>query len=123
VPLTDEHRRGVVDPIAALVIGGIRAAGAKGSPCQGTLPIYTGWNRFDLRFAPLPGESDSRRQVCQVTAIPIAGHRVGENMASTVVNSREIRVAFTGRDASGLLLPDRITVPILVGTLTLKRKS
>src|SRR5260370_40060336 len=49
IPLTEAHRHGVVDPMSAALIG-VSGSGEVLSPevCRRTLPIFDGYQRFDL---------------------------------------------------------------------------
>src|SRR5579871_1385842 len=85
VPLTDDHRKGIVDPLSALLIpvggsGDVVAAEA----CRRTLPIFDGRRRFDLALAFKRMDRVKAAKgyagpavVCAVTFKALAGHRVG----------------------------------------------
>src|SRR5690606_35840702 len=83
VPLTQEHKRGVVAPISALLMpvlskGGPQEAGN----CDRTLPIFEGTERFDIRLSYLRTEMVKTQKgyegpavVCRASYDAIAGHR------------------------------------------------
>jgi hypothetical protein len=132
VPILDEHKSGVVDPLAGLIVGAVRAANARADPCQGRLPVFTGFNRFDLGFAAAPeaktaaaaGSAGAGRTVarsCQVRVTPIAGHKQDSTAARMLASSKDIRVGFRGPDANGLMLPDTLSVPLWLGTIQVER--
>jgi hypothetical protein len=82
VPITDEHRRGVVDPLTALLI---HNAGVHGilapDACNHTLAIFDGRRRYDLLMSFKPIDHLAKKEyegevlVCNVVLRPIAGHR------------------------------------------------
>lgn len=128
IPMTDAHRRDVFDPLSGLVAGALTAASAPDGPCAGKLPLFTGWSRFDLAFTPAPGPAGSalaqtRVRTCRVMFEPIAGHKPSNRTLASLAASRDMRIEFSKPEASGLMLPDRITVPLWVGTLVITRKS
>lgn len=131
VPLGPEQLTGVVDPLSGILIGAIRAASSATGPCAGTLPVYTGWHRFDLAFRPstptavagaAQAASRTAGDVCEVTVTPIAGHKADSSMLTTLAKSRDIRAEFTRADGSGLALPSRIRVPLWVGEIVVVRQ-
>src|SRR5262249_36337991 len=83
VALTAEHRKGVIDPMTALLVT-VDGAGDVIGPdaCQRTLPIFDGRRRYDLKLSfrridSVQTERGYRGQavVCGVTFQAIAGHR------------------------------------------------
>lgn len=131
VPMGPEQLTGVVDPLSGILIGAIRAANSKAGPCAGTLPVYTGWHRFDLAFRPtaptaVAGAAQAAPKpagdVCEVTVTPIAGHKADSSMLAALAKSRDIRAEFTRADGSGLVLPSRIRVPLWVGEIVVVRQ-
>lgn len=133
VPMGPEQLTGVVDPLSGILIGAIRAANSATGPCAGTLPVYTGWHRFDLAFRPTAPSAvagaaqaapkSSSGEVCGVTVTPIAGHKASNSMLTTLAKSRDIRAEFTRADGSGLALPSRIRVPMWVGEIVIERQK
>jgi hypothetical protein len=133
VPIEAEHKRGVLDPLSGMIWGALQAANAPGGPCGGALPVFTGWNRFDLRFAPATATASSSSgaalaagagsHVCEVTFVPISGHKKKDSVIGQIAASREMRVVFPSPDASGLRLPSEIIMPLWIGSLHIKRKS
>lgn len=132
VPMGPAQLANVADPLSGILIGAIRAASAPAGPCAGTLAMFTGWHRFDLAFQPATpaavagaGPATSGRggdRTCAVTMTPIAGHKAGDSMVSSIARSRDIRAEFTRADASGIALPSRIRVPMWVGEIVIERQ-
>ncbi|HKD31482.1 MAG TPA: DUF3108 domain-containing protein [Xanthobacteraceae bacterium] len=96
IPLTDAHRRGVVDPMSAALI---RVAG-NGDPvspeaCRRTLPIFDGRMRFDLQLSFKRIENVQARRgyqgpvaVCGVQFVPLAGF-VPERLAIKYLTAQQ----------------------------------
>jgi hypothetical protein len=120
IPLTDAHRRGVIDPMTA---GLIRVSG-NGDPvspeaCRRTLPIFDGRMRFDLQLSFKRIERVQAQKgyqgpvvVCGVQFMPLAGH-VPERAA--------IRYLMAQRDMEMWLAPiagTRVVVPYRIALQT-----
>jgi hypothetical protein len=118
VPVRDEHRRGVVDPLSGILAGVLRASG--GDPCRGLTPVFSGFSRFDVGLRPGETGSDGSR-VCEAIYRPVAGHRADRRVA---LAGSVIRVVFPPAPApGGARLPSRIEVPLSVGTLVIDRAT
>ena len=120
IPLTDAHRRGVVDPMSATLI---RVPGTADpvSPeaCRRTLPVFDGRMRFDLqltfkRIEQVHSEKGYQGPVavCAVQFVPLAGH---------VPDRPAIRYLMAQRDMEIWLAPiagTRIVVPFRMSLRT-----
>lgn len=116
VPLTDAHRRGVVDPLSGLVAQALAGA-LESDPCSGLTRGFSGWARFDVALRPGSAAADGSL-TCRVAYQPIAGHRPA---AETRPSGQAITVSFRANAAEGLRLPERIEVPLTIGSLVIQR--
>jgi hypothetical protein len=131
VPLTDADRRGVVDPLSAMVIG----AGASGDvlsrdACQRTLPVFDGRRRFDLalsfkRMEKLKAEKgyDGPAVVCSVAFKAIAGHRASSPLVKYLSDGRDIELWLAPVAGTRLLAPIRLSVASMLGNLVIAATS
>ena len=96
IPLTDAHRRGVVDPMSAALIR-VPGNGDPVSPeaCRRTLPIFDGRMRFDLQLSFKRIENVQARKgyhgpvaVCGVQFVPLAGF-VPERLAIKYLEAQQ----------------------------------
>jgi hypothetical protein len=96
IPLTDAHRRGVVDPMSAALIR-VPGNGDPVSPeaCRRTLPIFDGRMRFDLQLSFKRIENVHARKgyqgpvvVCGVQFVPLAGF-VPERLAIKYLEAQQ----------------------------------
>jgi len=120
IPLTDAHRRGVVDPMSAALIR-VPGNGDPVSPeaCRRTLPIFDGRMRFDLQLSFKRIENVQARKgyqgpvaVCGVQFVPLAGF-VPERLA--------IKYLETQQDMEMWLAPipgTRVVVPYRISLQT-----
>ena len=116
IPLTDAHRRGVIDPLSGLVAQALAGA-SEPDPCRGLTRGFSGWARFDVALRPGTTEADGTL-TCRVAYQPIAGHRPA---AETRPNGQAITVTFRPAAEDGLRLPARIEVPLTIGSLVIQR--
>jgi hypothetical protein len=119
VPLGDEHRTGVVDPLSAalLPIG----PGA----CGRSLPIFDGWSRYDVRLsaggAPVTVAGvDAPFETCAVRWVPIAGHRADHPNVRRLAAETDLSVTFARLTGLPLRLPVAATAATPFGHAELR---
>jgi hypothetical protein len=127
IPLSDDHRRGIVDPLSALLI----PAGAAGDvvatqACQRTLPIFDGRRRFDLAlsFKRIDKVKAAKGYagpavVCAVTFKALAGHRAGSPLVK-YLGGREIELTLAPIAGTRLLAPFRLSIANMLGDIVVE---
>jgi hypothetical protein len=127
VALTADHRKGVVDPLSALLIqvggsGEVLATEA----CQRTLPVFDGRRRFDLAlsFKRLDRVKAAKGYagpvvVCAVRFKPLAGHRVGSALVK-YLDGREIELTLAPIAGTRLLAPFRLSIANMLGDIVVE---
>lgn len=125
IALTDEHQRGIVDPLTALLLP--LSGGVGPTACARTLPIFDGRRRFDLKLAFRRLETVKADRgyagpavVCVATFLPIAGHRPSSPIVRFLANDRDIEIVLAPLAGLSLLAPYRVTVAALLGNLTIQ---
>lgn len=128
IPLTEAHRHGVVDPMSAALIA-VPGSGEVLSPeaCRRTLPIFDGYQRFDLALA-FKRMDEARAEhgyqgqvvVCSVAYRPIAGHRPARFAVKYLMEQRDIEIWYAPIAGTRVLAPFRLLVPTLVGPALLQ---
>jgi hypothetical protein len=128
VPVTEAHRKGVIDPMSA----GLMPVGGTGDvlvpeACQRTLPIFDGRQRFDLTltFKRLDKVSSDKGYqgpvvVCQVTYQPLAGHRPSRYAIKYLMEQRDMEIWLAPIVGTRIVVPYRIQVPTLLGAAVLE---
>ena len=125
VPITDDDRRGVADPLSAVLLptklgGGALAA----SDCDRTLKIYDGRRRYNLALSH--GRLDKvtiergytgPALVCEVVLAPIAGYRADSLIVKYVAGRRNMELWFAPIAGTSIMAPVRVLMPTLIGTL------
>jgi hypothetical protein len=124
VPVTEEHRKDVVDPMSAAIMP-VAGDGDVTGPdaCKRTLPIFDGEYRYDLVFS---FERNDRAKdvkgysgplaVCRVEYRPVAGHRAGRKQVKELSENRNIFVWLAPIAGTRIVMPLRVSFASKVGT-------
>lgn len=128
VPLTGAHRRGIIDPLSALLVpAGSGGDGLTPEACQRTLPIFDGRRRFDLKlgFKRLDKVKADKGYagpvvVCALTFVPIAGHRTSSTLIKYLSEGREIELVLAPIAGTRILAPFQVSVTSMLGNLVLQ---
>ena len=128
VPVTDADRRGIVDPLSAVLIstklgGGVLAA----SDCNHTLKIFDGRRRYNLALSydridkvAIERGYSGPILVCGVILQPIAGYRTDSMMVKYVAGRRDMELWFAPIAGTSIMAPVRMLMPTLIGTLKIQ---
>jgi hypothetical protein len=128
VPITEAHRRGVVDPLSAglLFVGGTGEVVSQDA-CRRTVPIFDGRQRYDLTLAfkrmdQIKAEKgyEGPVVVCMVIYQPLAGHRPDRQAVRQLADSRDMDIWFAPIAGTRFLAPFRISMPTMIGTAVLQ---
>jgi Protein of unknown function (DUF3108) len=130
VPLEETHKRGVVDPVSALIM----PAASGGDPldkanCERTIPIFDGAARFDVvlsysetRTVEKPGYKGPVL-VCDARYVPIAGHRSLRLSTKFMQDNRDMQVWLAPVDGTRFLIPLRISVRTMIGVSVIEAST
>jgi hypothetical protein len=122
IPLTDAHRRGVVDPLSASLI---RVPG-NGDPvapeaCRRILPVFDGRMRFDLQlsFKRLEKVQVKGYQgpvaVCGVQFVPVAGYVPERPAIKYLAAQQDMEIWLAPIAGTRLVVPYKISLPTPLG--------
>jgi hypothetical protein len=123
VPLTEAHRRGVMDPMSASLIPVPGKANPMGpEACQRTLAVFDGRMRYDLRLVYKRVDEISTDKgysgpsvVCTVYFVPLAGHNPQRTAIKYLVNLREMEMWLAPVAGTRVVVPFRLSIPTPVG--------
>jgi len=127
VPLRDQDKRGVLDPIGAFLVtvpDGQPLVGP--AACNRTIPVFDGYTRFDVRLAYVGERRVSTAgysgpvAVCAVRYVPIAGHRPDRPGTKFMAENKNIEVWLAPIESARVLLPYRISVMTMIGTTVIE---
>jgi hypothetical protein len=128
VPVTEEHRKGIIDPLTALLVqvggtGDVVAAEA----CQRTLPIFDGRRRFDLtlsfkRIDKVKADKGyaGPAAVCGVAFKPLAGHRPDSALVKYLSGGRDIELTLAPIAGTRVLAPFRLSIANMLGNMVIE---
>jgi hypothetical protein len=127
VPVSDADRKGIVDPLTAMLI---RVEGSSdmvaAEACRRTLPIFDGRRRFDLAlsFKRIDDVKAGKGYagpvvVCAVTFRPIAGHH-RDSALLKYLTGREIELAFAPIAGTRVLAPFRLSIVSMLGSIVIE---
>ena len=128
VPLTEEHRKGVLDPLsAALYLVPGTGDVLSSEVCNRTLAVFDGRYRYEVE---LPLSASKRSQVLRSILggqsfvpwryRPIAGHRTTKTATRYAHGNDQVRIWFVPIPGTRALVPYRATVGTVFGNLVLQ---
>jgi len=127
VPLTEEHRRIVVDPLSALIIPLQQEGRDLASPtCRRTVRLFTGSARSNLEFAYAGSEQVKSRAykgpvaICSVRYKPLAGHNPDATTTKLMMSNTGIKVRLAALQDMPYALLISATVPLPLGTVSVQ---
>jgi hypothetical protein len=124
VPVREQHLKGVVDPLSAIMV---LSRGAAADPCDRRIPIFDGRERFDLLLSrkgemrvteQAPSGQPAVAHVCRVRYLPIAGHRI-DNETNFMAANDAIEVALRPVPSASVFVPYQINIPTMAGFATI----
>lgn len=127
VPLTDNHKRNIVDPLSAFIMP-VNGKGKDGA-CNRILPIFDGAARYDIKLSSagtrnvkLEGYSGPV-SVCQARYVPIAGHRSLRPSTKFMAENKDITTWLAPVAGTDVMVPVRISVKTMIGTAVIEASS
>lgn len=125
VPVTDAARRGVADPLSAVLIAAQPAENVFSAVnCDHVLSIFDGQRRYDLVLSFLRVDKFSLKQtydgpvlVCRMILRPIAGYRPSSRLVKYVASRRDMELWLAPIAGTILMAPIRVAMPTIIGTL------
>lgn len=123
VPLTDAHRKGVLDPMTALLIH-VPGDGETVVPraCERSIAVFNGHARYNLRlgfkrFDDVKTDTgyQGRVVVCSVKFLPVAGHDPKHYLVTYLAAQHDVEIWLAPLAGSRLLVPYRVSMPTPIG--------
>ena len=126
IPLTEDSKRNVLDPLGAVLMAVPAGQPLLGSAaCDRAIPVFDGNTRFNitLGFIGLKKVSgkgyDGDVAVCAARYTPIAGHRPDRKATKFMAENKNIEVWLAPLEGPRLLVPYYVSVATQIGTTTL----
>jgi hypothetical protein len=127
VPVREQHLKGVVDPLSAIMM---LSRSPAANPCDRRIPVFDGKERFDLQLShkgdvrvaeQAPSGQPGLAHVCRVRYMPIAGHKVDDETKFMAANN-DIEVALRPVPSANLFVPYQVSIPTMAGSATIVSK-
>ncbi len=123
VPLTEEHKRDIVDPLSAFILPVPPGANPVGpAACNRRVPVYDGYTRFDVTLSfvgvkdiKTPGYSGPVT-ICSARYIPIAGHKTTAKATRFMAENKDMEVWLAPVPNIRVVVPYRVSLMTLAGT-------
>lgn len=128
VPLTDGHRRNVIDPLSAFLMP-VDGKGGGANACNRTLPIFDGAARYDIKLSYAGTREvkmdgfDGAVSICNARYVPIAGHRALRPSTKFMQENKEISTWLAPVAGTSMMVPVRISVKTMIGTAVIEASS
>lgn len=129
VPLKEQHKLNVVDPVSALIMPVRGADPMDAGNCNRTLPVFDGSQRFDvvLSYAGTKPVSLNGYQatalVCSARYVPVAGHRPERRVTKFMAENRSMDTWLVPVNGGKQLVPYRISVKTMIGTAVVEAEA
>jgi hypothetical protein len=127
IPIRDQDKRGVIDPLGAFVFPVVGADPLVGpAACNRTVPVFDGYTRFDVRLAYIGQRRVAATgysgpvAICAVRYVPIAGHRPDRPGTKFMAENKNIEIWLAPVESARVLLPYRISVKTMIGTAVIE---
>lgn len=130
VPVTEGDRHNIVDPMSALLMP-LPANGDPTGPaaCDRTIPVFDGAARFDITMSYIGSRQVKTKgyagpvAVCSARYRPITGHRANRAGTKFMADNKQIEAWLAPVGQSHLLVPYRISVMTMIGTVVIEASN
>jgi len=130
VPVKDADKKGVIDPISALIMPAVAAKSLTDEAnCNRTLPVFDGATRQNviLSYAEtknieVPGYSGPVL-VCNARWVPISGHRSERPSTKFMQENKDMNVWLAPVEGQRVLFPIKVAVRTMIGMGELEAAS
>jgi hypothetical protein len=122
VPLREQDKRGIVDPVGAIIVPVAGGPLVGPAACNRSIPIFDGYTRFDLRLTYVGQRKVSAKGyngpvvVCAARYVPIAGHDPNRPAVKFMTDNRQMELWLAPIESAHVLVPFRASVATMVGT-------
>lgn len=123
IPVAAGHKRGVIDPLSAILLPAVGRPGKEASVCNRSIPVFDGATRFNVVLAYAGTKTVSKTgtyegpvAVCSIRYVPIAGHRPARSVTKFMQANREMEAWMAPVAGTHLFVPYRISVKTMAGT-------
>jgi hypothetical protein len=122
IPVTAAQKRGVLDPVSALVMPMRAENPLNPANCDRSLPVFDGSQRFNvvLSYSGTKTVKTASHHgpvlVCKARYIPVSGHRPARKTTKYMADNRDMEAWLVPIAGTRVLIPYRIAVKTMIGT-------
>jgi hypothetical protein len=126
IPLTEQNKRGVVDPLSALLMPAAVNEPYATAACDRTIPVFDGATRFDVKLSYARIETlrspayNGPAAVCNARYLPIAGHRPDRSATKFMEENKDMQAWLVPIGDAHVFIPYRISVRTPIGTTVIE---
>lgn len=126
IPVTDQNKRGVVDPLSALLMPTSLKDRSNASACDRTIPVFDGATRFDVKltYARIENVRSATYTgpvaVCRARYTPISGHRPNRTATKFMEDNKDMEAWLMPMGEDRVFIPYRISVRTPIGTTVIE---
>jgi hypothetical protein len=124
VPLTENNKHNVVDPVSALIMTVPAGQSLIGpAACDRTIPVFDGFARYDVKLSFVRSQDvqvkgySGPAAVCAARYVPIAGHRPQAKATQYMADNRQIEAWLVPLERAHAVVPLRISIMTMAGML------
>lgn len=130
VPVKDADKKGVVDPLSALIMPAVASKSLTDQAnCNRTLPVFDGAARQNIvltyaetKTIKVPGYSGPVL-VCNARWVPVSGHRTKRPSTKFMQENKDMNVWLAPVEGAQVLFPIKVAVRTMVGMGELEAAS
>jgi hypothetical protein len=128
-PVTDQHRRGVVDPLSALLMPVKGGDPFDKANCNRTIPVFDGAQRFDVKLSFARFEDVNIKGyrgpalVCAARYAPLGGHFPKRPQTKLLIENRELSAWLAPVEGGAVLAPVQINIKTAMGMMTISARN
>jgi hypothetical protein len=124
VPVTENNKHNVVDPVSALIMTVPAGQSLIGpAACDRTIPVFDGFARYDVKLSFVRSQDvqvkgySGPAAVCAARYVPIAGHRPQAKATQYMADNRQIEAWLVPLERAHAVVPLRISIMTMAGML------
>ncbi len=130
VPVKDADKKGVIDPLSALIMPAVASKGLTDQAnCNRTIPVFDGAARQNIvltyagtKNVAVPGYSGPVL-VCNARWVPVSGHRTQRPSTRFMQENKDMNVWLAPVEGARVLFPIKVAVRTMIGMGELEAAS
>ena len=127
VPVTEQNKRNVLDPVSALVMSVPAGQPLVGpAACDRSIPVFDGFARYEIKLSfarshdvQVKGYSGPVT-VCAIRYVPVAGHRPAAKATQFMADNKQMEVWLVPVERAHAVVPLRIAIMTMAGMLVVE---